>query len=163
MRTLPALVMTFLLLSCGSSENNAKNKTAETSEIFFVSSEEELRRASDSTDLKGLAISVSFYNTATVEVQREIEDLVSSIIVLKYRPVFLYGQPFDKELSNKILRVGNKVEDGSGCTPTAWAGIFPQEQDVGKICGADSKPRSEESFRKWLTDDWNDAKDIFLK
>lgn len=152
-------------ISCANDKNDkvVKTTTNEVSEIIFIASEKELATATANTNLNSIAISVNFYNTAPFETKFEIHNLVYRVLALKYRPVFLYGQPFDRGLAGRLLRVGDETEDGSGCTPTAWAGIFPQEHDVGKMCGADDKPRNEENFRKWLTSYWNESKDLFLK
>lgn len=159
---LTVLVIAFLSFSCGD-KGWTEDGDVVASEISFIASEEELDIAIADSNLRGIAISVNFYNISSHETQFKIHDLVYRVVAFKNRPVFLYGQPFDRKLANMLLRVGDDVEDGSGCTPTAWAGIFPQEQDVGKMCGADDKPRSEENFRKWIIDFWDSSKNQFLK
>lgn len=163
-KTAVLVAVLLVLTSCvNRGVDNNGVATEKVSEISFIASEKELNIAVANTNINGIAISVSFYNTAPFETKFEIHDLVYRVVAFKYRPVFLYGQPFDRELANKLLRVGNEVEDGSGCTPTAWAGILPKEQDVGKMCGADDKPRNEENFRKWLISFWDDSKDLLMK
>jgi len=135
-------------------------KVPENDDIFFVSSENELTSALNQKDtLKGLAVSVNFYNNTTPEKQGKIDILVKHIISLKLRPVFLYGQPFDRELAKRLL----VDEDGSGCTPTVWAGIFPKNDGPVHMCGADDNPRDELGFRKWISSHWKKTKDSFLK
>lgn len=129
-------------------------------EIFFISSENELATAVEQRDeLKGLAVSVNFYNSMTSKKRGEIDALVKYTISLKLRPVFLYGQPFDRVLAQRLL----VDEDGSGCRPTAWAGVFPKIDDVGEMCGADDSPRDEARFRSWISSYWKDAQKLFLK
>lgn len=165
-RLISGLLLTIFIFSTSlAATKKSSNSTGKVAnEVFFVASRKELGVALKQKDmLRGLAVSVSFYKTTSPTTQKEIDELVRDIISLKLRPIFLYGQPFDQKLANKLLVVGNEVEDGSGCTPTAWAGIFPKKQSAGKMCGADNKPRNEHNFRKWILSYWKDAKDLFIK
>jgi len=130
-------------------------------DIFFISSENELTTALEQKDtLKGLAVSINFYNSTTLENQGKMDGLVIHIISLVLRPVYLYGQPFDRELAQRLL----VSEDGSNCMPTAFAGIFPREDNrVLRMCGADDNPRDEARFREWISSYWKNAKKFFFR
>lgn len=127
--------------------------------LFFVSSESELMIALEQRDaLKGLAVSVNFYHSATFENQEKLAELIRHIISLELRPVYLYGQPFDRELAQKLLM----DEDSPTCTPTAFIGVFPRKDDQGSMCGANNN-LTEVEFREWISFQWKNAQKLFLR
>ena len=144
----------------------ASNSDNGVGEIFFVSSIEELAKAENYGDkLKGLAISVQFYNQLDGEfLKKKIERLVAYIISLKFRPVCVYGQPFDREVAKKLL----SDEDGSNCTPTAFAGIFPtiylddNSTTTIEMCTADSN-LTEKQYRRRILRSWQLTKKTIEK
>ena len=154
-------IKTVLVAACAvlSSVFFVKPLCAESSDIIFVSTKKELADASAQMHtLKGLAVNIRFDKRSDGKTQKEVSPLIEPVISMKLRPVFLYGQPFDNELAKRLLVTNGKFEDGSGCTPTAWAAIFPKPQDTVKMCGADDNPRSEINFRKWISSDWKETK-----
>ncbi len=128
-------------------------------DIYFVSSKYELETAVRQKDaLKGLAISINFYRNTAVENQEETEGLVLYVAARKMRPIFVYGQPFDNALAAKLL-IDN---DGSNCTPTAYAGIFPKDGRPGTMCGAADQPFDEAWIRNWISSNWAQDKKLYL-
>ncbi len=133
-------------------------------EILFVSSQDEIWAAGREWDtLKGIAISVNYYKKAPAYSRQEIDGLVKHVLALKYRPVFLYGQPFDGAIANKLLAANGKVSDGSRCSPTAWALIMVRNKDTAVACGGGNLPPTEENLRKWISSYWSQNKKNLLK
>ena len=74
----------------------------EAGEIFFISSEAELRQPANDRD--GLAIYLPFYEKAPKSTQRVIELVVAQELAMVNRPVFVYGEPFNHTLAKKLLK-----------------------------------------------------------
>src|SRR3989344_876023 len=79
------------------------------------------------------------------------------------RPVFVYGEPFNHTLAKKLL----KDEDGSGCSPTRYAGVFlymTKENKLGPIVMCAGGPdRSDATVRKLMEEQWADVKVRYQK
>jgi len=140
------------------------------SDISFVASDEELDALAVRTDLRGIAVSLAFYKATTSSRRAQIVSLIQHLVALRSRPIYLYGQPFDRDLAAWLLvdeKTGYK-EKGEGCTPTAWAAIYPGVKLDGtnsttKMCGADDDPRNEEKFRSWISAEWKDTVSFLKK
>lgn len=131
------------------------------SDVYFVANNNELDAALQQKDnLKGLAISGIFYAGLSTEKKQEVQQLIKHLLTLNLRPVFVYGQPLNADLVKKLL----KDEDGSGCKPLFFAGVFPTKRPDGsnsmiRMCGADDKNRSEEWLRNYITKFWAEEKE----
>lgn len=146
----------------------AMSATGEKEEILFISSYEELGsvlvKFAKGEEIRGLAISANFYNQANQGTRNSIDSFVAFIISLQFRPVFVYGQPLDAGLAEKLL--GREV---LGCEPLVIAGVFPSIEiksgvsDVVNTCVACDKILSEEDFRKMITNHWQRMKETTLK
>lgn len=132
-------------------------------EILFVASESELQEALKNPDgFKGLAISDTFYRSASPENKQKIEGFVRRVLDSNtLRPAFLYGTNTDIEDAKKIL--GSR-EEAVHCAPLAMAGIFPSvfisrlSGATVEMCGSVEGERTEEWYREWILEYWLETK-----
>lgn len=145
----------FFAISILVAQNGSDSKPIPMGEVFFVSSQKELNTSlKQEGQLRGLAISVNYYQKSSEETKTRIEGLVERKLSMRNRPVFIYGQPFNNDLAKKLL----VEESGSGCTPTVWAGVVPGELDgkpsTVKMCGADDRKRKDKQLREQILGYW---------
>lgn len=149
------LVLSLSLIGVVTMANTVNN------DIYFVANNNELDTALQHKDnLKGIALSGTFYASLSQEKKQEVQQLIQHLLALTIRPVFVYGQPLITDLVKGLL----KDEDGSGCKPPFFAGVFPTKRPDGsdsvtRMCGADSKNRSEEWLRNYITNYWAETKE----
>lgn len=161
------LALVFLFGECASFSSSLM-PSEKHKEILFISSYEELGgvlvKFAKYEEIRGLAVSANFYNQAGQGTRNSIDSLIAFMLSLKFRPVFVYGQPLDVGLVEKLL--GRKV---SGCEPLVIAGIFPSIEikngtpDVVNTCIACDKILSEGDFRELITNHWQRMKETTLK
>src|SRR3989344_7125695 len=104
-------------------------------ELHYITSESDVWLPRDHD---GLTVYLPFYEKVSRDAQRVIEMLVAYELSIRGGPVFVYGEPFNHVLAKKLL----KDEDGIGCRPAAYAGLFQFVTAEGKLakinmCGAD--------------------------
>lgn len=130
------------------------------SDVYFVANSSDLNVALQQKDaLKGMALSGTFYASLSQEKKQEVQQLIRHLLALTLRPVFVYGQPLNADSVKELL----KNENGSGCKPSFFAGVFPTKRPDGsdsvtRMCGADDKNRSEEWLRNFIAKYWTETK-----
>lgn len=157
MKLFIALITALILISFSNSSILASKE-----DIHFISSKVELHHAVLHTlekkdSLQGIAISINFYRNSDSRVKSDIEGLIMHVR-FSSKPIFLYGQPFNNKLAKRLL----VEEDGSGCRPTVWAGVFQSRLNgrlsTVKVCGADDVHRGEQQLRKQILEYWEFTK-----
>ncbi|KKT29337.1 hypothetical protein A3G55_00080 [Candidatus Giovannonibacteria bacterium RIFCSPLOWO2_12_FULL_44_25] len=130
-------------------------------DISFVASFDELQNAVSKKDgIRGLAVSMKFYDASDQTVRGQIKDLITNVKKLSHRPIYIYGQPLESEQVNALLGSSNLV---GGCKPMFFGGIWPTKHADGSeavvdMCGADDKSRTEEWLKNFISNDWRRLK-----
>ena len=135
-----------------------------TKDVFFIASDGELNMAlRQKATMRGVALSAAFYYGLSEDKKKEVKELIQYVKDVHYRPIFVYGQPLNEAVVKELLD-----KDTSGCKPPFFVGILPTKradnsEEIINMCGADSKERSEEWLKNYISNYWKYTKENLKK